>query len=262
MCGRCLTNRSASPILPKGESACNFKAKICQEATPGASNFLKFYVNLNINGVSAMDSSATNAIMDRLADAAWDQLASLTPGELDLGQIARHADIRPPAAHAIAGSVTTLILHQLARLDRQALIESLADIEDAGEVTIREKILESLMHRFEVYTPYKPQVAALNAAALRDLQLGNSLLGSLVQAIRALLRMVGDDLAGLRGEARVRGVAIVAMLVAREWQNDDSADLSHTMKAIDVRLAQAEEWGRNLGVLGQVDEVHPQKMRQ
>ncbi len=202
-----------------------------------------------------MDSTTTNAIMDRLADAAWDQLASLAPAELDLDQIARHADIRPSAAHAVAGSVNALILHQLARLDREALVESLADIEDAGEVTIREKILESLMHRFEVYAPYKLQIAALNEAARRDLQFGNSLLRSLVQAIRSLLRMVGDDLVGLRGEARVRGVAIVAMLVAREWQKDDSADLSHTMKAIDTRLAQAEEWGHNLKVLGQGDEV-------
>lgn len=202
-----------------------------------------------------MDSTTTNAIMDRLADVAWNQLASLAPAELNLDQIAHHADIRPGVANAVAGSVTALILHQLARLDRQALLESLADIEDAGEVTIREKILESLMHRFEVYAPYKPQIAALDAAALRDLHLGVSLLGSLVRAMRALLRMVGDDLAGLRGEIRVRGVAIATMLVAREWQKDNSADLSHTMKSIDARLSQAEEWGRNLRVLGQGDEV-------
>ena len=127
-------------------------------------------------------------------------------------------------------------------------------IEDAGEVTIREKILESLMHRFEVYAPFKVQIAALDAAARRDPQLGIRLLDSLGQAMRALLRMVGDDLVGLRGEARVRGVAIVAMLVAREWQKDETADLAHTMKAIDTRLTQAEEWGRSLRVLGHGDD--------
>ena len=197
-----------------------------------------------------MDSTMTNAIMDRLADAAWDQLATLTPAALDLDEIACQAEISPSAARAAAGSVTALILHQLRRLDRQALLESLTDIEDAGEVTIREKILESLMHRFEVYAPYKAQIATLDAAARRDPQLGIWLLDSLGQAMRALLRMVGDDLAGLRGEARVRGVVIVAMLVAREWQKDETADLSHTMKAIDTRLSQAEEWGRTLRVLG------------
>lgn len=200
-----------------------------------------------------MDSTTTNAIMDRLADAAWDQLATLPLAALDLDEIARQAEISPATARAAAGSVTTLILHQLSRLDRQALLDSLADIEDAGEVTIREKILESLMHRFEVYAPFKAQIAALDAAARVDLQLAIRLLDSLGQAMRALLRMVGDDLVGMRGEARVRGVAIVAILVAREWQKDETADLSHTMKAIDARLAQAEEWGRSLRVLGHCD---------
>ena len=110
------------------------------------------------------------------------------------------------------------------------------------------------MHRFEVYTPYKAQILAHNVGARRDPQLGIRLLDSLVQAMRALLRMVGDDLIGLRGEARVRGLAIVATLVAREWQKDQTADLSHTMKAIDSRLEQAEEWGRSLRVLGHGSE--------
>ena len=197
-----------------------------------------------------MDSTTTNAIMDRLADTAWEQLATSTPAALDLDEIAHQAAINPSVAHAAAGSVTPLILHQLLRLDRHALLRSREDIEDAGDVTIREKILESLMHRFEVYTPYKAQILALDVAARRDPLLGIRLLDSLMQTMRALLRMAGDDLIGLRGETRVHGVAFVAMVVAREWQKDETADLSLTMKAIDARLAQAEEWGQSLCVLG------------
>ncbi|MEC8263776.1 MAG: hypothetical protein VX017_10785 [Pseudomonadota bacterium] len=48
------------------------------------------------------------------------------------------AAIAPSAARALSGSITALILHQLARLDRQAVLESLADIEDAGEVQVRD----------------------------------------------------------------------------------------------------------------------------
>ena len=196
-----------------------------------------------------MDSTTTNAITDRLADVAWDQLATLTPAALDLDEIARQAEVSSATARAAAGSVTALILHQLTRLDRQALLESLVDIEDAGEVTIRDKILESLMHRFEVFAPFKAQIAALDAAARRDPALGLRLLDSLGQAMRMMLHMVGDDGAGLAGEARVRGVALVAMQVARVWKTDDSADLSTTLKEIDARLTRAEEWGRTLRVL-------------
>ena len=156
---------------------------------------------------------------------------------------------RGAAARAVADSMATLVLHKLARLDRQAVLETLADIEDAGDVPVRDKIIEGLMHRFEVYAPYRRQMAQLETAARRDPALGLRLIESLSQAMRMLLRMAGDDLAGVRGEARVRGVTGVAMLVAPTWQADDTPDLSTTLKDIDRRLATAEEWGRTLRVL-------------
>jgi len=195
------------------------------------------------------DADTPTAMMDRLAEAAWTQLAGLSPRALHIDDIDEAAGVAPAAARAVAGSMTALILHQLARLDRQAVLESLADIEDAGDVPIRDKIMEALMHRFEVYAPYRAQMAQLESAARRDPALGLRLIDSLVQAMRMMLRMAGDDLAGLSGEARVRGVAGVAMTVARVWRQDDTPDLSLTLKEIDKRLATAEEWGRTLRVL-------------
>jgi len=194
-------------------------------------------------------SETPTMMMDRLADAAWDMLADQPPRAIHIDDVANSADIAPAAARAVAGSITALILHKLQRLDRQAVLESLADLEDAGDVPIRDKIVEAMMHRFEIYAPYRRQVAQLDMAARRDPALGLRLLDSLAQAMRMLLRMVGDDLAGLQGEARVRGVAGVAMVVARTWKDDDTSDLSATLKEIDRRLATAEEWGRTLRVL-------------
>ena len=190
------------------------------------------------------------AMMDKLAEAAWAQLAEMSPRALHIDEIAAAAGVAPSAARAVSGSITALILHQLKRLDRQAVLESLADIEDAGEVPIRDKIMEALMHRFEVYAPHRAQMIQLESAARRDPVLGLRLVASLFQATRMLLRMAGDDLAGFRGEARVRGVAGVAMVVARVWRTDDTPDLSTTLKEIDKRLATAEEWGRTFRVLG------------
>ena len=197
-----------------------------------------------------MTSTDTPTVMmDKLAEAAWAQLADMSPRALHIDEIAAAAGIAPSAARAVSGSITALILHQLARLDRQAILESLADIEDAGEVPVRDKIMEALMHRFEVYAPYRAQMIQLEAAARRDPVLGLRLVESLLQATRMLLRMAGDDLAGFRGEARVRGVAGLAMVAARVWRTDDTPDLSMTLKEIDKRLASAEEWGRTFRVL-------------
>ena len=189
------------------------------------------------------------AMMDRLAEAAWSQLADMSPRALHIDDIASAAGVAASAARAVSGSVTALILHHLARLDRQAVLESLADIEDAGEVPVRDKIMEGLMHRFEVYAPHRAQMAQLESAARRDPVLGLRLVDSLTQAVRMLLRMAGDDLTGLAGEARVRGVTGVAMVSARVWRTDETPDLSLTLKEIDKRLATAEEWGRTLRVL-------------
>ena len=197
-----------------------------------------------------MTSADTPTVMmDKLAEAAWVQLADMSPRALHIDEIAAAAGIAPSAARAVSGSITALILHQLERLNRQAVLESLADIEDAGEVPIRDKIMEALMHRFEVYAPHRAQMIQLESAARRDPVLGLRLVESLFQATRMLLRMAGDDLAGFRGEARVRGVAGVAMVVARVWRTDDTPDLSMTLKEIDKRLATAEEWGRTFRVL-------------
>ena len=203
-----------------------------------------------------MTSSETpTMMMDGLADAAWTQLAELSPRAMHIDDVAAEAGVPSAAARAVAGSMANLILHKLARLDRQAVLETLADIEDAGDVPARDKIIEGLMHRFEVYAPYRRQMAQLETAARRDPALGLRLIESLSQAMRMLLRMAGDDLAGVRGEARVRGVAGVAMIVARVWQTDDTPDLSTTLKEIDRRLATAEEWGRTLRVLDS-DPLH------
>ena len=114
-------------------------------------------------------SDTPTMMMDKLSEAAWSQLAELSPRALHIDDIAAAAGVAPSAARAVSGSITSLILHQLARLDRQAVLESLADIEDAGDVPIRDKIMEALMHRFEVYAPYRRQLAPKSVTLEGDL---------------------------------------------------------------------------------------------
>ena len=92
-----------------------------------------------------MTSSETPTMMlDRLADAAWEQLADLSPRAIHIDDIATDAGIPAAAARAVAGSISNLVLNKLARLDRQAVLETLAESEDAGDVPVRDKIIEGL----------------------------------------------------------------------------------------------------------------------
>ena len=56
-----------------------------------------------------------------------------------------------------------------------------------------------------------------------------------------MLAMAGDDCYDWRGQCDQRRVGVV-MVVARVWMKDDSPDLASTMKELDRRLQQAEEW--------------------
>ena len=192
------------------------------------------------------DAGQTAQMFATLADEAWQQLGSRPLADLTLAEIAAHAEIDAGLAVAVAGDPQQLVLGKMAALDDQAVLESFADIEDAGAIPIREKILEALMHRFEVYAPYRVQIQALNRAARGRPDLALALGLGLQSVTRRMLAMAGDHCDGWRGLMRVKGVVGVVMVVARVWMKDDRPDLAPTMKELDRRLQQAEEWAVSL----------------
>ena len=197
------------------------------------------------------DAGQTAQMFATLADEAWQQLGSRPLADLTLAEIAAHAEIDAGLAVAVAGDPQQLVLGKMAALDDQAVLESFADIEDAGAIPIREKILEALMHRFEVYAPYRVQIQALNRAARGRPDLALALGLGLQSVTRRMLAMAGDHCDGWRGLMRVKGVVGVVMVVARVWMKDDSPDLAPTMKELDRRLHQAEEWAVSLRLFQQ-----------
>ena len=197
------------------------------------------------------DVGQTAQIFATLADEAWRQLGSRPLTELMLTEIAAHADVDAALAVAVAGSPQQLVLGKMTALDDQAVLESFADIEDAGAVSTREKILEALMHRFEVYAPHRTQIQALNRAARGRPDLALALGLGLQSVTRRMLAMAGDHCNGWRGLLRIKGVAGVVLVVARVWMDDDSSDLAPTMKELDRRLQQAEEWAISLRLFQQ-----------
>ena len=197
------------------------------------------------------DAWQTAQTFATLANEAWRQLGSRPLANLTMSEIAAHVDVDAALAVAVAGDPQQLVLGKMAALDGQAVLESFADIEEAGAVPIREKILEALMHRFEVYAPYRAQIRALNSAARVRPGLALALGLGLHSLTRRMLAMAGDHCDGWRGLIRIKGVVGVVIVVARVWIKDESPDLSPTMKELDRRLQQAEEWGVSMRLFQQ-----------
>ena len=196
------------------------------------------------------NQGATNIVINQLAAVAFEMLAHTALDQISLDDVADAAGVDRDYASVCAGTVSSLILHHMTILDNQAMLETFEDLKDAGEVSIREKILEAILHRFEIYNPHKKTVSSLAKFAVRNPKIGLELLSKRVAIIRRLLMMCGDNPHGWQGEARIRGVVGVMVASARVWQKDDTPDLSMTMKEIDRRLEQAEDWGHSLGVFG------------
>ena len=109
-----------------------------------------------------------------LADAAWALLAIHDVDKIGLDMVADTAGIDHGLAGVLGGSVQRLVLGKMAALDHQSVMESFEDIEDAGEVSTREKIIEGLLHRFETYAPYRAQIDQLNRSARRHPRMGRA----------------------------------------------------------------------------------------
>ena len=201
-----------------------------------------------------IDVEQSKNISSKLADEAWQQLGGQPLAALTLTNIAQRVGVDITLARAVAGDPQQLVLRKIAALDDQAVLESFADIEDAGEISIREKILEALMHRFEVYAPYRAQIRVLSQAARRQPELGIVLGIGLQNVISRMLAMAGDSCEGWRGLMRIKGVVGVVMAVVRVWMKDDSPDLAPTMKVLDRRLQQAEDWAINLRLFPQSEK--------
>lgn len=195
---------------------------------------------------ATLDSNHDKMVL--LADAAWTLLAMHPVDQIDFDVVADMAGVDRGLAGALSGSVEFLVLAKMIKLDRQSLIETYHDIQDAGAVSIREKIIESLLHWFETYAPYRSQIDQLNRSARSHPDLALRLFVGLEALIRHILVMSGDPALGLKGMVRVKGVAGVFLATARVWMKDDSNDLAATMKILDQRMSQAEEWGISLRI--------------
>ncbi|HEC14558.1 MAG TPA: TetR family transcriptional regulator [Rhodospirillales bacterium] len=131
---------------------------------------------------------------------------------------------------------TAIIEAFLDRIDHEVLGGT--GIDTSSEP--RDRLFDVLMRRFDALAPYKTVLPSLLSGAACNpcaaLVLGPRFLKSMAWMLEA----AGISSAGLKGLARVKGLAFVYMNTARVWLKDDSEDASKTMAALDKGLKRAE----------------------
>jgi AcrR family transcriptional regulator len=173
----------------------------------------------------------------QIVDAAMALFSERGYAAVRLQDIADRAEMDLGALRQRVANKLDILKLVLRRLDANVLGE------DAGfgpEETVRDRLFDLLMRRFDALTPYRPALRAILQDVGRD---PAALLCLAPQGMTALgwyLEAAGTSADGLRGAMRIKGLCVVWLHCLRIWEKDDSDDLAKTMKALDKALGQAE----------------------
>ena len=128
------------------------------------------------------------------------------------------------------------ILDALARQTDATVLAAPADGDDAP----RDRLFDVLMRRFDALLPSRAGLKRI-ARDLGRLQLEVLPAGlALPRSMGWMLEAAGIPAAGLRGALRTRVLGVAYLAAFRVFLEDDSADLTRTMAALDRALRRAE----------------------
>lgn len=173
--------------------------------------------------------------LDLAAERGWRTLTLLDIAErsgLSLDELYRHFPGKSAILHGIGGMV-----------DRAVLAGGPADLEEPP----RDRLFEIMMRRFDTLATHREGVLAILGEMRMDPLTVLAHLPSLTLSMRWMLEAAAMPATGLLGEARVRALGLIYVLVLRVWMTDDSPDMATTMRELDSRLRQAEQLANTFG---------------
>ena len=156
-------------------------------------------------------------------------------GPATIDAVARHAATTPAALVEVVGDRWAALDAFTRRLDRAGV----AAADPNG--TVRDRLFDMVMARFDAAAPHKDAVAALAAEARRRPALGFAAANTLPRTAALFLSAAGVNTIGLTGIVRAQAFAAMLADVGRTWLGDTDPDQGNTMRALDRRLDQAEQ---------------------
>lgn len=136
----------------------------------------------------------------------------------------------------------------VAAYERQVTQRVLAGAVSDLSADPRDTLFDLLMDRFEVLNEQRPALLSILAAYRFDPKESLLALPHLGRSMAWMLEAAGQETGGWRGAARIAGLTAVYLAGVRAWMEDDSADLSKTMAALDKNLARAEQWAGRISL--------------
>lgn len=169
-----------------------------------------------------------------LIAAAFNQAAASGWSGLSIVDAARSADLPLDRARVRFPGPGMLLMRFGLLADTTALAVA------ATESNPRDRLFDLLMRRFDVLQHHRPGMVALLQVLPQRPLLSLALGAATLRSMGWMLEAAGLSAVGLRGIVRAKTLVGVWLYALRAWKDDESADLSGTMAAMDKALDQAE----------------------
>ena len=169
-----------------------------------------------------------------LVDAAFALGAEAGWSRVSAAAAARHAGLDLARARSLFPCTGVI----LKKFGRQADGFALTGAPTEGNT--RDRLFDILLRRFDYLQLRRAGVVALMRHLPACPPLAVALAAMNLAAMGWLLEGAGVDATGLSGALKKRGLLAVWLYGLRAWAEDESADLTATMAAVDTALARAE----------------------
>jgi AcrR family transcriptional regulator len=190
--------------------------------------------------------------MSAPADAALDTFLGLIAekgfASVTMRDVAQGAGLGLAELHRAYRDKVALVGAFMRRVD-DAVLAGTASESDPEE-TARDRLFDVMMRRYDALKPHRAALRAVRRAASRDPVLALAMGPALRRSMAAMLQAAAISSDGLVGALRQNGLLAIHAAVSRVFDQDESADLSKTMAALDSRLKTAERWAQTFDKYG------------
>lgn len=153
-----------------------------------------------------------------------------------VAEVARKAGVSLSDLHPKYGSRLAILAALSRRIDREVIG---SDFGFAPEDTVRDRLFEVIMRRFDALRPYREALRRIRAGLMLDPPATLALLPVLGCSMAWMLEAAEVKSDGAAGSVKIAGLAGVWSRTFRVWLDDDTPDLARTMAALDRNLGRA-----------------------
>lgn len=168
---------------------------------------------------------------EKALDAALRLAATRKWSEIALPDIAAEAGLSLGGMLRVAPSKASLLAAFGRRVDAAMFARA---VEDEG--TVKDKLFDLLMRRFDALAPHKPAVKNILADLPRDPASALCAIPGLLRAMRWAAEAAGIKSTGPLAPFKINALALAYLGTLRVWLQDDSADAAKTMSNLDKSL--------------------------